>query len=287
MVKMSITNPTIFLGIFLGMIAYIMLYIGKGLQKLAITGIQEQKALKKKDSGIWIFGTTLTALFVFVQWIPLALLHTPIKLIAPLEGIGLVSLLFFSYYKLHEKISVMEFVSSIFIIIGTILINLVVSAPIKLRVEDFQLDKLMLIFSLFLVIASLSFLFVRTYASNRTQGIVLGLSAGSFMAFQTLSKRLTNIDELRILFTALTLFFALMTLPTTQWALSKANANIVIPSFASTSIVLTLILGSVVINEEILIMQIIGTFLILTGIICMNIGSSRDEIPIEPMTVDI
>lgn len=284
---MSTTSLTVFLGIFLGIIAYVMLYIGKGLQKLAITGIQKQKALKKKDSGIWIFGTTLTALFVFVQWIPLALLHTPIKLIAPLEGIGLVSLLFFSYYKLHEKISVYEFISSIFIIIGTILINIVVSIPVKLTVEDFQLDMLCWIFGIFLVTASVSFFFARTYASNKTQGIVLGLSAGSFMAFQTLSKRLTDINELRIIFVVLTLFFALMTLPTTQWALSKANANIVIPSFASTSIVLTLILGSVVINEEIAVIQIIGTMLILTGIILMNLGSSCSEMPIESISPDI
>lgn len=90
---MSPFTRDLFLGVFIGVFAYIILYIGKGIQKYAIEGLKVDKKVKSKHSGVWIFGTILTSSFVFVQWIPLSLFHTPMNLIAPLEGIGLITLL--------------------------------------------------------------------------------------------------------------------------------------------------------------------------------------------------
>ena len=57
----------------------------------------------------------------------------------------------------------------------------------------------------------------------------MGLTAGCFMAFQTLSKRITDIDEIALIFTLITFFFATITLVFAQLAFAKADATIVVP----------------------------------------------------------
>ena len=84
------------MGLVLGIIAYLSQYLGKGIQKFAIEGYKHRGkyAGKGKNTGIWIFGTLLTAIYMFIQWI--ALIFAPINLIAPIEGLGLIVLVFFS-----------------------------------------------------------------------------------------------------------------------------------------------------------------------------------------------
>jgi uncharacterized membrane protein len=121
------------IGVFIGGFAYILQYIGKGIQKYAIEGFKEQKTIKTKHSGYWILGTILTSLFVFVQWIPLVFFHTPMNIIAPLEGIGLISLILFSYFVLKESVGRLEMLGISYIISGTVLINLNAEIPGEVR----------------------------------------------------------------------------------------------------------------------------------------------------------
>ena len=49
-------NYVIFFGVLIGIVAYVMLYIGKGIQKYAIEGLKVDKTIKSKHSGVWIGG---------------------------------------------------------------------------------------------------------------------------------------------------------------------------------------------------------------------------------------
>ncbi len=273
---MSQFNSALFFGVIIGIVAYIMLYIGKGIQKYAIEGLKIDKTIRSKHSGVWIFGTVLTVLFVFVQWIPLSLLHTPMNLIAPLEGIGLITLLIFSSIVLKEKISKIEVVAIVLIIVGTVLINIALITPEELQREAVSFS----IFGIFLgiIIGVFGLVYLLVFKkSNILTGIVLGLAAGCFMAFQTLAKRITDIDGLVAIFIFVTFLFAILTLVLTQFALSKARANIVIPCFTSASIILTTILGVFVIEEAIFPVQIAGIVTIVIGIILMNIQITTSD----------
>ncbi|MBD3193322.1 MAG: hypothetical protein GF308_21990 [Candidatus Heimdallarchaeota archaeon] len=267
-------NLLLFFGILIGIIAYVALYIGKGIQKYAIEGFKEDKTVKSKHSGIWIFGTILTASFVFIQWIPLTLFHTPMNLIAPLEGIGLITLLVFSIFFLKEKISTLELFGVILIIAGTVLINLVAVTPEELQRVALNLKAFWICLGITSGISLIAFLLVFRLSDTLT-GVILGLAAGSFMAFQTLAKRITDINSLALIFTFVTFLFAILTLGFTQLALAKTRANIVIPCFTSASISLTTLLGIFVIDEIIYPIQIIGIVCIIIGIIGMNIYLSR------------
>lgn len=275
-------NLLLFFGVLIGIIAYIALYIGKGIQKYAIEGLKEDKSVKSKHSGIWIFGTVLTASFVFIQWVPLTFFHTPMNLIAPLEGIGLVTLLAFSIFFLKEKISTLELFGVIFIIVGTVLINLVAVAPEELQRAVLNLKAFWICLGIISGTSLLAFLFVFRVSETLT-GVILGLTAGSFMAFQTLAKRITDIDSLALIFTFVTFLFAILTLGFTQFALTKTRANIVIPCFTSASISLTTLFGIFVIDEIIYPIQIIGIICIIIGIFGMNINhaKSQEKTPID------
>ncbi|MHA2307983.1 MAG: hypothetical protein ACXABJ_01775, partial [Candidatus Heimdallarchaeaceae archaeon] len=251
---------------------------GKGIQKYAIEGFKTDRTVKSKHSGIWIFGTVLTSLFVFIQWIPLAVFHTPMNLIAPLEGIGLVSLLLFSFFVLKESISKTEILSIVLILVGTVLINIFVKDPIELEYADFFLNAFLIAVGIFLFICIPIVIYAFRKPSNFL-GIILGLMAGCCMAFQTLTKRITDIGDLALIFTFVTFAFATITLVLSQFAFTMARANVVVPSFASTSIILTVVLGIFVINETIVPIQIAGMCCIVFGIIVMNLfpKSSKGE----------
>jgi multidrug transporter EmrE-like cation transporter len=286
---MSSSKGLLVLGIFTGVIAYVTLYLGKGIQKYAIEGLKIDKKVKSKHSGIWIFGTILTALFVFIQWIPLSVLHTPMNLIAPLEGIGLITLLIYSAFALKEKISILEGIGIFFIVLGTVLINVVAITPEELQRESLNLMNFGISLSVIVVVFALLFLIVFRKSKTLT-GVVLGLAAGCFMAFQTLAKRITDIEGLVAIFTFVMFAFAIATLGLTQWALVKARANVVVPSFTSASIILTTLLGIFVIDESIFKLQISGIVCIVLGIIVMNLlqkdKQKELETPIETPTID-
>jgi multidrug transporter EmrE-like cation transporter len=264
------------LGVLFGLVAYITLYIGKGVQKYAIEGFKEDRTIKSKHSGIWIFGTVLTASFVFIQMVPLTVFHTPMNLIAPLEGMGLVSLLFFSFFVLKESISKTEILSVILIIAGTVLINIVAKEPVELIKPDFNRNSFLIAFGILLFLSIPLNIFAFRKPSNLI-GILLGFNAGCFMAFQTLAKRIMDIGELALIFTFVMFAFATVTLAITQFAFTMARANVVVPSFATASIILTIILGVFVIDESIVTIQIAGIVCIVLGIIFMNLFQKSSE----------
>jgi multidrug transporter EmrE-like cation transporter len=263
-------NTDLFFGITIGFVSYIMLYMGKGIQKYAIEGFKEDKTIKSKHSGTWIFGTALTTSFMFIQWIPLTVFHTPMNLIAPLEGIGIVSLFVFSYFVLKEPFSKYEITGALIIIIGTVLINVVARAPEELQREEFKLISFLIALGVILLPTIILSIFVFRKPSF-IKGVLLGLTAGSFMALQTLTKRITDINELALIFTFVTFAIATITLALTQFAFTMARANIVVPCFASMSIILTIVLGTFTINEQIMPIQIAGIVCIVAGIIIINL----------------
>jgi multidrug transporter EmrE-like cation transporter len=212
------------------------------------------------------------------------------NLIAPLEGLGLITLLVFSIFVLQEKITKLELGGIILITLGTILINVKVTDPVTLVRDDLNLAAFGIGLGITIILTVLLFLIVFRKSKILT-GVILGISAGCFMAFQTLAKRITDISGLTTIFTFVMFAFAIATLGLTQWALVKTRANIVVPCFTSASIILTTILGIVVIDESIFTIQIGGIACIVMGIILMNLTrkepTSESDIIEETVTANL
>jgi uncharacterized membrane protein len=263
------TNNYIFLGIFIGIIAYGLLYLGKVIQKYAIESFKLEKAFNKKHSGIWIGGTILTIIFLIIHWV--ALLLAPVNAIAPLEGIGLISFLLFSRILLKEKIIKIEILGIIFIIIGTIFITLFYPSESSILEGDYNLPYFIVIASIVFGVEIISII-ILILKKNKFAGLLLSITAGTFMAFETVTKRITAIPNasLMIIFIILTIILAFFALLFTQFAFTKADANIVIPCFTSASISIAVVVSFITLSEKILYIQIIGIGLIICGVVFLT-----------------
>lgn len=272
---MSDSSLLIF-GLVIGFVAYLLLYIGKGLQKYSIEGLKVDKTVKSKHSGIWIFGTILTSIYMFVQWG--ALLFAPVNLIAPLEGIGLVVLLLFSFYVLKEAITRIEIIGVVLIIIGIIFVTLFNINTADISISDFNLGSFLVFLVPVLSIEAIAI--VGSHLNDyKFAGLILGLTAGSFQAFQTVSKRITAVADpiITTAFTFVTFLMATLTLLVTQYGLAKAKANTVVPCFTSASVTLAILVGIVALNETIQVMQIIGIIGVLVGMILLTAFKEEKE----------
>ncbi len=262
----------IILGIIIGIISYVTLYMGKGVQKYAIEGFKDEETGKSKNSGIWIFGTMLTGIPVLVQIV--ALNFAPVNIVAPLEGVGLIALLIFSYYVLKESITKNEIAGVICVLIGTVMTTLFITETAEQTVANFNQNLLFILLTI-LVITELLLIVISKLNSYKLGGVILGLTAGTMMAFQTVTKRISLIIDLQPEFSIAFLIvsivvFAPLTLVFTQYGFAITKANRVIPYFTSASILLATLIGFLVLNENIHPMQIVGIIIIVFGVIFLT-----------------
>lgn len=299
------------LGMLIGVIAYILLDVGKGVQKYAIEGFKGTGGARGgnagasgaetpteqgggpssgaaedasgarpkgargdvgKNSGIWIAGTILTTSFMFVSLA--ALQFAPINLVAPLEGIGLIALLIFSYYVLQEPITRVEVGGVVMVIAGTVLVAVFNPATGEVTLADFDLPTF--VWLVVGVTGGELLLYALAKAKDSTySGVVMAFVAGTMMAFQTVAKRVTAIPELGLVFTFVMFGLATATMLLTQVAFTEAKANQVVPCFTSVSIVLALGTGMLVLGEETTGGQVAGVACVLAGILCLTALAKR------------
>ncbi|MHA2393710.1 MAG: DMT family transporter [Promethearchaeota archaeon] len=268
----------ILIGIILGFIGYSSLYLGKCLQKHGIEGFKDQGkvSVKNKHGRIWIIGTFLSSIHMFVQWA--ALIFAPINIIAPIEGLGLVVLVIFSYYYLKENISKLQLIGITLIIMGTIFITYFNVNPSEIAFNNFDIIPFLII-SISIITIELTIVGIGSLKEFKRQGIALAITAGTFMAFQTVTKRITAIPNatLSLIFVFVTFIFAALTLLTTQYAFAKAKANLVVPSFTSASIIVSILTSTISLSEIIVEMQLIGFALILFGVVLLTAFSKHYE----------
>lgn len=265
-------QPKLILGVTIGIVGYTLLYLGKGVQKYAIEGFKKENGLtlKSKHSRIWFLGTFFHVSYLFVHWG--ALLLAPINLIAPLEGLGLVILLFFSHRVLKEKISQFQTWGVFFIIAGTLIITLFNTNTGDIDYRDFN-SALFLIVTTSLLSIEMIAILISKRNGYKAAGVIIGSTAGTFMALQTVAKRITAIPDptITLIFSLLTFLTAFLTFVMTQFALVKAKANVVAPCFTSASTTLAVFIGILTLNERIRIVQILGIFSIVFGVIVINL----------------
>ncbi|NVM27224.1 MAG: hypothetical protein HWN65_00170 [Candidatus Helarchaeota archaeon] len=264
-----------FLGIILGIIAFACLYLGKGLQKYAIVGYQKKATTlgeKGKNIWIWIAGLCLTGSFLFIHWV--ALKFALISVIAPMEGLGLIILCFFSYFVLKESIDRIKTYGIIFILVGLVLTTIFMPSPEEIPL---YFDNTLFIIFLSVVMGIFLLLTLYTKLSNwRAVGVILGSFAGAFMCFQTLTKRISWMPGFEF-HTFIMFLFAGATLIMTNIAFIKADAVIVVPSFTSMSITLPTIFAIFLFREPVVPLQWVGIIIIVFGVILLTAFSAGGE----------
>ncbi len=260
--------------------AYTIEYIGKGIQKYSIEGWKEDKSVKSKHTGYFIFGTILTSTYVFIQWA--ALIFASVNLIAPLESLGLIILVIFSYFVLKEEISKVKISGIILILIGTVFITAFnLNAP-NIQYADFN-QVSFLIFTITVVIVEIMAILVSKFNNYKYAGLVIGITAGTFMALQTVTKRITAIPDpmIALTFTFISFGVTALTFLFTQFAFVKSKANIVVPCFTSASIIIAILIGVMALSEEIILIQIFGIVIMIIGVVLLTAFSKKETLEVE------
>jgi uncharacterized membrane protein len=265
-------RENLLLGIIIGILSYSCLYLGKGIQKLGIEKIKTRGSIKKKESGIWIAGTILTVIPVFLQWAALA--FAPVNVIAPLEGLGLMVLAVFSYFALKENVSKTESTGILLIITGTFFAAFFTGPLQQPTISQFRPLHFVFIFSGLVFIELILFL-LSIKAGYRYVGVVLGFTAGTMMAFQSISKRISVIPGLFIWGMVLTFVFAILTLIITQVGFTRARASQVVPSFTSASIIIASVASIFILSENIEGLQYLGIGIIILGVLLLTVSGPR------------
>ena len=268
------------LGLLIGLLSYTLLYLGKGVQKYAVEGIKETGSLKSKHSGTWILGTVMTGLPVFIQWA--ALYFAPVRLIAPLEGFGLMVLLAFSVIVLGERPGPVAFAGVVAIAAGTAFIASfsAASASPEGPALDNQWTRNILRIFLPLLAAEGAWIAVSLRGKLPLLGVAFGIAAGTMMAFQTLAKRISAVPGAAVPAGIAAIVFAVLTLAVTQLGFAKAPASRVVPAFTSASILAAVLGGQVLLQEAADPGQWVGIGIVVAGVIALSAGGGK-RIPIR------
>ncbi len=211
------------------------------------------------------FWNNINNSIFFLEWV--SLIFAPINIIAPLGGVGLLFMLPFSYFILNEEVYTIQIIGSLLIILGTIFVTFFNPNSGEIYLKDFNLP-LLLTFSIPIIIVEMIFVLISRLNGYAGAGLIFGITAGTFNAFQTVSKRISAIPEpiISSVFTCIAFLMALLALLFTMYGFSKAGANVVVPCDISADISTAVFISLFAVNEKIEIIQIFGIIIIILGV---------------------
>lgn len=270
------------LAIFLGILASILLNLGKGVQRLGAETLGKDIVKKWRENTEdrrkiikWLIGTIMATLSSVVQVAAQMFLDRPSTFVA-LGGIGILSVVFFSFYVIKEKITVMQIAGIAMICVGTVLLGIDYSeAAMSLPDVNFYL------FS----IAALAFGIVIAIVSIKVKkgyGIVFGAIAGLFNAFAAILTEFSVATGNRELVSSIinpwlviSLLLGQCAFWTTQYAFKKGGfANVVVPAMNSFLILIPFINDAIIYGIPFTIFQVLAFILNIAGIILLCLASS-------------
>ncbi|HME53681.1 MAG TPA: hypothetical protein VKM55_15750 [Candidatus Lokiarchaeia archaeon] len=270
------------LAIFLGILASILLNLGKGVQRLGAETLGKDIVKKWRENTEdrrkiikWLIGTVMATLSSVVQVAAQMFLDRPSTFVA-LGGIGILSVVFFSFYVIKEKISVMQIAGIAMICVGTVLLGIEYNeSTLSLPDVNFYLFSIYaLIFGVVIAIVSIK--------ARKGYGIVFGTIAGLFNAFAAILTEFSVATGNRELVSSIvnpwliiSLFLGQGAFWTTQYAFKKGGyANVVVPAMNSFLILIPFINDTIIYGIPFGIFQILAFILNIAGIILLCLASS-------------
>ncbi|TFF93848.1 MAG: hypothetical protein EU544_05285, partial [Promethearchaeota archaeon] len=167
----------ILLGLIFGLCNTCVLHLAKAMERHGIEIFSRDKTLKEKGKKplIYIVGLVLNNM-VFI-WQFLGLTFSSAAVFSSVFGVGLVVLMLYSYFILHEEISRPELIGAILIIIGTTMVGVlyIIEPPVQ---ENLIYNNF---FTLLIIIALISLVLI-TISVKAGIGVafIFGAIAGTF-----------------------------------------------------------------------------------------------------------
>lgn len=268
-------------GLFLGMVAALMLNIGKGVQKqkvhVFLQGRKMFSAEHRGDLAVWLLGLAMTASAAVPFSFGLKISQSS-STISAMTGVGLIGLTVYAVKVIGEKLTAKDAAGILIVVFCTSAIAFLGAekeTPLK-YFEDRTLVLTVLPLIIILAIACLIALKIRSI-----HGVVFGASAGFclglslFLADAALVRSGGSImGQFGNSYCYLAIFFALMTTIVTQMGFLRGKALVVVPSLNSFTILTPILFEVSVYGNVPSISILLITVVLILGVILISAGAA-------------
>jgi drug/metabolite transporter (DMT)-like permease len=280
---------SVILGLLFGIISTLVLHLAKAMERHGIEIFSRKKSFKEKGKKplIYIIGFILNNTVMI--WQIIGTTFASAAVFSSVFGLGLILLMLYSRYILHEEITKIELLGAILIIIGTTLVGLfyIMEPPVTGAI-----NYVMFFILIIITIILFSFLIGFSWKTKIAIAFIFGAVAGTFGGLDNVLKRIglsssnfiealagllrLELDSFIFLFSFLAGFFALIL---TQIGFAKgADASRLVPMYNSLYISAPVLFELLIVEgASISIGIILSIIVIIIGVFLMNIFKKKKE----------
>ncbi len=277
---MAVKN-IVYLGLLFGIIATLISHLSKGFQKRGIEIFDRDKPFKEKGKKPLIYIIGLILNYSIVIWQIIALQFSSAAVFTSVFGLGLIVILVYSHYVLHEKITRKELEGSILIIFGTTFIGIIqLFEPINAEVFNYFRFYLMLI----IIFIILTIALMSSIKTNTGIALTFGIAAGCLGALDNILKRMSLREGLtgflqwqNILIFIFSAILVIIAIILTQIGFFKGDSTSKqISAYNSFYIIMPIVIELIIFeNASISVFKICAIILIILGVFFLSSSGTK------------
>jgi drug/metabolite transporter (DMT)-like permease len=288
------------LGLLFGIISTLVLHLSKAMERHGIEIFSRKKSFKEKGKKplIYIIGFILNNTVII--WQILGTTFALASVFSSVFGLGLILLMFYSRYILHEEITKTELLGAILIIIGTTLVGLFFILEPPIPEENVNYVNFFIL--ILVIIILFTFLIGFSWKTKIAVAFIFGAVAGTLGGTDNVLKRIglsssnfidalaglfrLELDSFIFLFSFLAGFFALII---TQIGFAKgADASRLVPMYNSLYISAPVLFEVLIVEGASVSLGIILSIaVIIIGVFLMNIFKKKKEVLEKKNNIEI
>jgi drug/metabolite transporter (DMT)-like permease len=274
-------NAEFIFGVLLGILAALLLNLGKGVQKLKVhVFLQGRKMFSKEhraDLGIWILGLLMTAASAVPYSIGLMLSKSPSS-VSAMTGVGLIGLSIFAVLVIGEKLRTRDWAGILLVVIGTSVLAYLGAAK-EAQVKQFLDRSLILTVSALVLAAAVAC--VTAFRLRKLHGMTFGLAAGLsiglaiFIADAGLVRSGDSLSgQFLTPYPYVAIFFAITATAVTQIGFLRGRAVEVVPSVNAAIIMFPLILEGIIYRQLPPVAILAFVIVVVAGVLLLSTGAA-------------
>ncbi len=286
-------NVEFIFGVLLGILAALLLNIGKGVQKLKVhVFLQGRRMFSKEhrwDLAIWILGFLMTASAAVPYSIGLMLSKSP-STVSAMTGVGLIGLSIFAVLVIGEKLRSRDWLGILLVVVGTSVLAYL-GAGKEAQVKQF-LDRSLVVTVTALVLTA-AIACIAAFRLRKLHGMTFGLAAGLsiglaiFIADAGLVRSGDSLSgQFLTPYPYIAILFAATATAVTQVGFLRGRAVEVVPSVNAAIILSPLILEAIIYRQLPPLPIIFLVALILAGVLLLSTGAAARAEPVEILQND-
>jgi drug/metabolite transporter (DMT)-like permease len=274
-------NVEFIFGILLGILAALLLNLGKGVQKLKVhVLLQGRQMFSKKnrvDLGIWILGLLMTAAAAVPYSWGLMLSKSPSS-VSAMTGVGLIGLSIFAVLVIGEKLRTRDWLGILLVVIGTSVLAYLGAGKVA-QAKQFLDRSLVVTVSVLVLLAAVAC--IVAFRLKKLHGMTFGLTAGLaiglaiFIADAGLVRSGDSLSgQFLTPYPYIAMGFAIAAMVVTQIGFFRGRAVEVVPSVNAAIILTPLILEGVIYRQLPQLTILVLVVVIVAGVLLLSTGAA-------------